>query len=121
MPPRRHPDQSAPKPSSPTGNTNGEVADFDARAQSGKYLTTAQGLRLPDTDHSLKAGVAVRRFSRTSTCGKRSRISTTSAFPSASCTRAPPPRRLPERMKCSRGRRTAMTPRAQRPTSARTD
>jgi catalase len=56
MPPRRQPDQSAPKPSSPTGNTNGEVADFDARAQSGKYLTTAQGLRLPDTDHSLKAG-----------------------------------------------------------------
>jgi catalase len=28
----------------------------DARAQSGDYLTTAQGLRLPDTDHSLKAG-----------------------------------------------------------------
>ena len=26
------------------------------RAQSGEYLTTAQGLRLPDTDHSLKAG-----------------------------------------------------------------
>ncbi len=39
-----------------TGSTNGEVADFDPRAQSGKYLTTAQGLRLPDTDHSLKAG-----------------------------------------------------------------
>jgi catalase len=26
------------------------------RAQAGEYLTTAQGLRLPDTDHSLKAG-----------------------------------------------------------------
>ena len=26
------------------------------RAQAGAYLTTAQGLRLPDTDHSLKAG-----------------------------------------------------------------
>jgi catalase len=26
------------------------------RAQSGEYLTTAQGLRLPDTDRSLKAG-----------------------------------------------------------------
>jgi hypothetical protein len=38
------------------GNTNGEAADFDPRAQSGKYLTTAQGLRLPDADHSLKAG-----------------------------------------------------------------
>src|SRR6202048_1090779 len=56
MPPRRKPDQSAPKPSGPTGNTNGEVADFDQHAQSGKYLTTAQGVRLPDTDHSLKAG-----------------------------------------------------------------
>ncbi|MFI5509725.1 catalase [Mycobacterium sp. NPDC051804] len=56
MPPRRNRDQTAPKPTSPTGNTNGEAADFDARAQSGKYLTTAQGLRLPDTDHSLKAG-----------------------------------------------------------------
>ena len=28
----------------------------DARAQGGEYLTTAQGTRLPDTDHSLKAG-----------------------------------------------------------------
>ena len=56
MPPRRKPEQTAPKPTSPTGSTNGEVADFDPRAQSGKYLTTAQGLRLPDTDHSLKAG-----------------------------------------------------------------
>jgi catalase len=26
------------------------------RAQAGEYLTTAQGLRLPDTDHSLKVG-----------------------------------------------------------------
>ncbi|BBX06616.1 catalase [Mycolicibacterium aichiense] len=56
MPPRRKPDQTAPKPTSPTGNTTGEAGDLDARAQSGKYLTTAQGLRLPDTDHSLKAG-----------------------------------------------------------------
>ena len=56
MPPRRQPDQSAPKPASPTGDTNGEATDFDARAQSGTHLTTAQGLRIPDTDHSLKAG-----------------------------------------------------------------
>ncbi|WP_445167011.1 catalase [Mycolicibacterium sp. Dal123E01] len=56
MPPRRKPDQSAPKRTSPTGNTNTDSTDFDPRAQSGKYLTTAQGLRLPDTDHSLKAG-----------------------------------------------------------------
>ena len=56
MPPRRQPDQTAPKPASPTGSIDGEAVGFDSRAQSGKYLTTAQGLRLPDTDHSLKAG-----------------------------------------------------------------
>jgi hypothetical protein len=56
MPPRRKPAQTAPKPAGPTGSTNGEAADLDSRAQSGKYLTTAQGLRMPDTDHSLKAG-----------------------------------------------------------------
>ena len=56
MPPRRKPDQSSPKRVSPTGNANGEAAEFDPRAQSGKYLTTAQGVRLPGTDHSLKAG-----------------------------------------------------------------
>lgn len=56
MPPRRRPDQGVPRPASPTGNTNGEAGSLDARAQSGKYLTTAQGVRLPDTDHSLKAG-----------------------------------------------------------------
>src|SRR5271163_4100453 len=51
MPPRRKADQSAPKHTSPTGSAvNG------TRPQSGDYLTTAQGLRLPDTDHSLKAG-----------------------------------------------------------------
>lgn len=56
MPPRRQSDQTAPQRRSPTGNSNGEAGDFDARAQGGSYLTTAQGLRLPDTDHSLKAG-----------------------------------------------------------------
>jgi catalase len=54
--PARKPDQSAPRPASPTGVTNGQSADPDPRAQSGGYLTSAQGLRLPDTDHSLKAG-----------------------------------------------------------------
>src|SRR5580658_7611925 len=56
MPPRRHPDQAAPRRTSVTGVVKGEPGDLDARAQSGEYLTTAQGLRLPDTDHSLKAG-----------------------------------------------------------------
>ena len=56
MPSSRKPDQSAPKPASPTGVTNGQRPDPDPRAQAGGYLTTAQGLRLPDTDHSLKAG-----------------------------------------------------------------
>jgi catalase len=52
MPPRRTADQSAPKPKSPTGDSfSGGV-----EAQKGEFLTTAQGLRLPDSDHSLKAG-----------------------------------------------------------------
>jgi catalase len=56
--PARKPDQAAPKPASPTGADPTEVSgDQDARAQSGKFLTTAQGVRLPDTDHSLTAGV----------------------------------------------------------------
>ncbi|RJQ75186.1 catalase, partial [Pseudonocardiaceae bacterium YIM PH 21723] len=53
MPPKRQRDQSAPKPAGPTGQS-GEPRE--ARAQTGRYLTTAHGLRLPDTDHSLKAG-----------------------------------------------------------------
>lgn len=53
--PSRKPDQSAPTPVSPTGAT-GQDLDTDARAQTGTYLTTAQGVRVPDTDHSLKAG-----------------------------------------------------------------
>src|SRR6201994_340108 len=56
MPTPRQPDQSAPKPTSPTGADRGKVKPVDPRAQQGSYLTTAQGLRLPDTDHSLKAG-----------------------------------------------------------------
>jgi catalase len=34
----------------------GEDGALDTRAQAGDFLTTAQGVRLPDTDHSLKAG-----------------------------------------------------------------
>jgi catalase len=34
----------------------GEAPSPQAPAQAGDYLTTAQGVRLPDTDHSLKAG-----------------------------------------------------------------
>ena len=48
------PDQTSPEVVSATGqpaSTPGTV-----RAQSGAFLTTAQGLRLKDTDHSLKAG-----------------------------------------------------------------
>ncbi|MBD0694791.1 catalase [Streptomyces sp. CBMA123] len=48
------PDQQAPLPLSPTGRDTGAPAD--AAAQNGGYLTTAQGVRLPDSDHSLKAG-----------------------------------------------------------------
>ena len=56
MPPSRQRDQSAPKPSGPAGTATGAASQPDPRAQSGRYLTTAQGVRLPDTDHSLKAG-----------------------------------------------------------------
>ncbi|MDX6761381.1 MULTISPECIES: catalase [Streptomyces] len=48
------PDQQGPETVSPTGQPTGAAP---ARvAQSGAYLTTAQGARLYDTDHSLKAG-----------------------------------------------------------------
>ncbi|MEV8100681.1 catalase [Kitasatospora sp. NPDC085879] len=52
LPPK--PDQQAPAPLSATGRNTGAPAD--AAAQNGGYLTTANGTRLPDSDHSLKAG-----------------------------------------------------------------
>lgn len=56
MPPRRKRDQSAPASVGPAGTAPASQTDAPARAQSGPFLTTSQGLRLPDTDHSLKAG-----------------------------------------------------------------
>jgi catalase len=47
-------DQRGPETVGPTGRPTG--ADQADVAQSGRYLTTAQGTRLHDTDHSLKAG-----------------------------------------------------------------
>ncbi|MFD5099740.1 catalase [Streptomyces albidochromogenes] len=52
LPPK--PDQSGPATVGPTGQPTG-AARTDV-AQGGAYLTTAQGARLYDTDHSLKAG-----------------------------------------------------------------
>jgi catalase len=52
LPPK--PDQLSPASVSPTGTPTG--SPVTARAQSGAYLTTAQGMRVRDTDHSLKAG-----------------------------------------------------------------
>ncbi|WAU81217.1 catalase [Streptomyces sp. Qhu-G9] len=52
LPPKA--DQGAPETVSPTGLPTG--ADPDVRAQGGAHLTTAQGTRLYETDHSLKAG-----------------------------------------------------------------
>ena len=52
LPPK--PDQQSPASVSPTGTPTGAPAT--ARAQSGDFLTTAQGARVRDTDHSLKAG-----------------------------------------------------------------
>jgi catalase len=55
MPPRRKRDASAPASVTATGSSP-DGATPELRAQSGDFLTTSQGLRLPDTDHSLKAG-----------------------------------------------------------------
>ena len=48
------PDQKGPATVSPTGQETG--ADPAVMAQGCPYLTTAHGVRLPDSDHSLKAG-----------------------------------------------------------------
>ncbi|MDM4719607.1 catalase [Micromonospora sp. WMMA1363] len=52
LPPRK--EQGTPETRTPTGATTGAPAA--ANRQQGKFLTTAQGARLRDTDHSLKAG-----------------------------------------------------------------
>lgn len=52
LPPK--PDQDGPDTLSPTGQATG--AAQAAVAQGGAYLTTAQGARLYESDHSLKAG-----------------------------------------------------------------
>src|ERR1700712_5224947 len=49
MPPRRKSAAPAPKPAQRAPIT-------PASAPTSDYLTTAQGVRLPDSDHSLKAG-----------------------------------------------------------------
>ena len=56
MPPKAKKDQGAPAPVSPSGVTQRGAFGVDAGAQAGTVLTTAQGVRLSDTDHSLKAG-----------------------------------------------------------------
>lgn len=48
------PDQQQPTPMSPTGAPSADPAT--ANAQQGAYLTTATGVRIGDSDHSLKAG-----------------------------------------------------------------
>ncbi|MEU6019984.1 catalase [Micromonospora sp. NPDC047134] len=52
LPPK--PEQGTPQTRTPTGAKTGVPAK--AKGQQGAYLTTAQGARLRDTDHSLKAG-----------------------------------------------------------------
>ncbi|MHA7272883.1 catalase [Arthrobacter sp. TMT4-20] len=52
LPPK--PDQDAPETVSPTGTPTGAAKTVNS--QSGRFLTTAQGARVADTDHSLKAG-----------------------------------------------------------------
>jgi catalase len=48
------PDQDGPETVTPTGAPTG--ASKSSMGQQGEYLTTSAGARLPDTDHSLKAG-----------------------------------------------------------------
>lgn len=48
------PDQQQPTPVSPTGAPSADPST--ASAQQGAYLTTATGVRIGDSDHSLKAG-----------------------------------------------------------------
>ncbi|MEH6821080.1 MAG: catalase [Dietzia psychralcaliphila] len=52
LPPK--PDQKGATPFSPTGAESADTED--AARQQGEFLTTAQGARLSDTDHSQKAG-----------------------------------------------------------------
>ncbi|WP_194820709.1 catalase [Micromonospora sp. S-DT3-3-22] len=52
LPPRK--EQGAPQTRTPTGAATG--APTVANGQQGAFLTTSQGARLRDTDHSLKAG-----------------------------------------------------------------
>ncbi|AWH94220.1 catalase [Dietzia psychralcaliphila] len=52
LPPK--PDQKGATPFSPTGAESADTED--AARQQGEFLTTAQGARLTDTDHSQKAG-----------------------------------------------------------------
>ncbi|MEU7982407.1 catalase [Micromonospora sp. NPDC049081] len=52
LPPKK--EQGAPQTRTPTGAATGAPAV--ANGQQGEFLTTAQGARLRDTDHSLKAG-----------------------------------------------------------------
>ncbi|SCX37413.1 catalase [Klenkia marina] len=57
MPPAPKPDQSAPAQVSPTGVPfEAADGDRDPRAQGGDVLTSPNGVRIPDTDHALKAG-----------------------------------------------------------------
>ncbi len=54
MSPSRRSNRSTAAPEAPATATRAPLTT--TAAQRGRYLTTAQGLHLPDTDHSLKAG-----------------------------------------------------------------
>jgi len=61
----RRPDQSAPATVSPTGvGYEGPEQGRDRRAQAGDILTTAQGVWIPDTDHSSEVARRVGRRRR---------------------------------------------------------
>jgi catalase len=58
LPPK--PEQATPEPRTPTGAVTG--CPVTAYGQQGPFLTTANGARLRDTDHSLKADAGPQAF-----------------------------------------------------------
>jgi hypothetical protein len=56
MPRQPKVDQNTAQPRTPTEAKTPTADPLESWGQSGRHLTTAHGLRLPDTDHWLKAG-----------------------------------------------------------------
>ncbi len=71
----------------PDGNDRTDLDQFRVD-NSGRDLTTNQGVPIADNQNSLRAGERGPTLLEDFICARRSRTSTTSAFPSASSMRA---------------------------------